>query len=450
MVVLDVSVVNVALPAIGDALHFGAADLQWTVNAYALAFAGFLLLGGRAADIVGRRAAFVAGIGLFTLASLVGGLATNAGVLVAARFVQGIGAAVLAPATLTILTTSFPEGPGRAKAIGTWSAVGAAGGAAGSLIGGLLTGYLSWRWVLLINVPVGVLAVVGAVLLLTGRAERTRPKVDVFGAIAVTSGLFLLEYGVVQSHDHGWATNRTLLPLVAGLVLLAVFVWWQTRSAHPLLPLRLFRTRSVSGANTVMALLGGAFFSMWFLVSLYLQNVRGFGPVAAGVAFLPHTLTIVVAARSSPYVLKKITPGRLVLIATVLAAAGFLLQSRAGTDTGVWLAVIVPGMLISAGMGLAFTPIAMLATSGVASTEAGLVSGLLNTSRQIGGSVGLAALATLAAARTSAAAGSGEATPQDLLVGYQAAFLVSAVLVILGSIATLLLLKPLAKPGQAG
>ncbi|GFJ89570.1 MFS transporter [Phytohabitans rumicis] len=292
LVVLDVSIVNVALPAMRDDLGFGATGLEWVVNAYALTFAGFLLLGGRAADLYGRRRTLIAGLALFAGASLVGGLATAPGVLVAARAAQGLGGALLMPATLAILTTTYPEGPKRARAIAVWSAVGAAGGAAGSVFGGLLTDLLSWRWTLLINVPIGAAVIVAALLVLDPGRDGAGRRLDVLGAVTATAGLSALALGVTQT---------ALVPLLVGLALLAVFVAVQARVARqPLMPLRIFRSRAVTGANVVILLTGAAGFAMWYFISLYLQNVRGYGALTTGLAFLPHTFAIIVAARLAP------------------------------------------------------------------------------------------------------------------------------------------------------
>ncbi|WP_435126416.1 MFS transporter [Actinacidiphila sp. bgisy144] len=429
LVVLDVSVVNVALPSMRSALSLGDGGQQWVVNAYALTFAGFLLLGGRAADLFGRKRTFLVGLGLFTAASLAGGLAQDAWMLVGARAVQGLGAAVLAPTTLSILTTSFPEGSERTRAIGTWTAVGAGGGAAGGLVGGLLTDYLSWRWVLLVNVPVGALVLVGAALCLTeSRAERAR-RLDVPGAVLVTAGVAGLAYGIAQSESYGWASVRSLLPLAAGALLLAAFALVEARTVAPLMPLRLLRVRSVSAANTVLLGCGAATFSTWYFLSLYMQNVLGWSPVRAGVSFLPHTVAIIVGSKLAPRLMSR-TDARLVGAAGgVLSAAGLVWQSTLtvhGSFTGT---ILGPGILTMFGAGLLMTPIAAAATSGVAMGEQGVVSGLLNTSRQLGGALGLTILATAAADRFTTRRTHGADPAHALTSGYGLAFLIAAAFV---------------------
>ncbi|NUR84343.1 MAG: MFS transporter, partial [Nonomuraea sp.] len=398
MVVLDVSIVNVALPAMDAALHLGAEGLQWVVNGYTLTFAGFLLLGGRAADLFGRRRTFVAGLAVFTLASLAGGLATTSEVLVAARAVQGLGAAVIAPATLTILTTAIPAGPARVRAITTWGAVGAAGGAVGSLAGGLLTDYLSWRWILLINTPLGAVAIITALRRLAESRDTGGGKLDLTGAIMVTLGLSALEFGMLQTPAHGWSSPRTWVPMGVGVLALGVFVLVQARFARaPLMPLGIFRSRAVSGSLLVQSLLGVAGFAVWYFLSLYMQQVLHYSALQAGLAFLPHTLAIVVAAKSTPWLLSRIGLRPLLAVGTLIAAAGLAWQATITPGSGLLTGLLLPGVLITGGLGLTSAPIAMTATSGAAPGMTGLVSGVLNTSRQAGGSLGLAALTALTA-----------------------------------------------------
>ncbi|MEU1848767.1 MFS transporter [Streptomyces sp. NPDC019990] len=417
LVVLDMSVVNVALPSMRAGLGLSEQGLQWVVNAYAIAFAGFMLLGGRAGDLYGRKRMFLVGLGLFTLASLAGGLAQDGWQLLVARAVQGLGAAVLAPSTLTILTASVPEGAARARAIGTWTAVGAGGGAAGGLVGGLLVETLSWRWVLLINVPVGAVVLCAAGwFLVEGRAGDGR-RLDLPGALFVTAGLGTLAYGISQTEAAGWTAPATLLPLLAGLALLALFLTVEARTASPLMPLGLLRLRSVSSANVAMFLCGSAMFCMWFFMILYAQNVLGYTPLEAGLALVPSSLAVLLGAKFAPRLMPTVGPRNVAVLGTLVAVAGFAWQSTMTPDGGYATAILFPGILMMLGAGLAATPLASLATSGAAPGEAGLVSGLVNTSRTMGGSLGLAVLSTLAAART---AGSG--TPAALTEGYALAF----------------------------
>lgn len=426
LVVLDISIVNVALPAIRSSLGFDAAGLQWVVNAYTLTGAGFLLLGGRIADMFGRRRVFIAGLLLFSVASLAGGLADTPGVLIAARTLQGLGAAVLSPATLTILTTTFTSGAARSRAIGTWTAVGAAGGAAGGLIGGMLTEYASWRWTLLINVPVGLLVAAVARYAVTETQERTGNRLDVPGAVLVTVGLTALVYGIVQTDAHGWSSADTLLPMVAGVLLLAVFMLVERRTAAPLMPLRLFARREVSAGNLVMLLVGLAGFAMWYFLSLYMQGMLHYSAVRTGAAFLPHTMTIILGAKLAPRLMPRLGVRPLIVIGGVIAVAGFVWQSRITETSGFVTGILLPGVLMCFGSGLMMTPIAATVTSGARASEAGLISGLLNAARQVGGSLGLAVLATIASA---------SAVP---VVGYRHAFLASA-----GAVALAVVLVPL-------
>lgn len=417
LVVLDVSVVNVALPSMRTDLGLSAAGLQWVLNAYSIAFAGFMLLGGRAADLYGRKRMFLVGLGLFTAASLAGGLAQEGWQLLAARAAQGLGAAVLAPATLTLLTAAVPEGPARTRAIGTWMAVGAGGGAAGGLVGGVLTDTLSWRWVLLINVPIGVLVLVGAALWLAEGRAGGRSRIDLLGALLVTAGLASVAYGIVQTEESGWTALATLLPLLGGVALLALFVLVEARTAKPLMPLRVLGARAVAAANVAMLVIGSATFSMWYFMTVYAQNVLDYSALEAGLALMPTSVAIVVGSKCAPRLMVRTGAKNLALIGTAMAAAGFGWQSTMTADGAYLTAVCLPGVLMMAGTGLAATPLATLATSGAAPGEAGLVSGLVNTSRTMGGALGLAVLSTVAAART---AGSTDAV--ELTAGYALAF----------------------------
>jgi EmrB/QacA subfamily drug resistance transporter len=443
MVVLDVSIVNVALPSISADLGFTAASLAWVVNAYTLAFAGFLLLGGRAADLLGRREVFAGGLALFALASLAGGLAQSELTLVAARAAQGLGGAVVAPATLSILTTGFPEGHERNRALGLWGAMGAIGGASGALLGGLLTETLSWRWILIINVPIGLLGALAAL-----RVVRTpRPatgatrQFDLAGALSVTVGLVVLTYGIVESGTHGWASARTLLTLAAGTALLALFLVVEGRlAARPLVPLRIFGSRALSAANVVVFCLGGSAFAMWYFVSLYLQQVLGYTPIEAGLAFLPMPLTIAACTQAATRLTGRHGPGPVLAVGMGLIAAGMVLFARVAVDGGYTSDVLAPALLCSAGIGFSFVPVTIAATTGVHRTEAGLASGLVNTSRQMGGSVGLALLATVAT-QHSAAVGDDAPRLEALTEGFHRAFALGAVIALVGALVSALVLS---------
>lgn len=441
LVVLDVSVVNVALPAMRSGLHLSELGLQWIVNAYVITFAGFMLLGGRAADLFGRKRIFVLGLALFTVASLAGGLAQQPWQLIAARTVQGVGAAVLSPATLTILTTSFPAGPARTRAIATWTAVGAGGGAVGGLVGGVLTEFLTWRWVLLINVPVGALVLAGAARWLAESRQGAARRLDVPGALLVTGGLGLVAYGIVQTETHGWLSAAALLPLAAGLAVVAAFVAVEARTRAPLMPLGLFRLRSVSSANAAMVLAGAAMFSMWYFLSLYMQNVLSYTPLQAGLSFLPHSLCIVLGSKAAPRLMHRVGAKPLAVCGAVISLAGMAWQSTMTADGTYPTTLLGPGVLMALGAGLTATPVAAIATSGADPADQGLVSGLINTSRQMGGALGLSVLSTVAAARVA-----GDHGPATLAAGYGTAFLVGA-MVLVTSIALMLLALPRGRTG---
>ncbi|MFB4310990.1 MFS transporter [Actinomadura sp. GTD37] len=417
MVVLDVSIVNVALPSIQADLRVSPAGLQWVVNAYALPFAGLLLLGGRLADVCGLRRVFVLGLALFTLASLAGGLAGAQGPLIAARAFQGLGAALLAPATLTVLTTAFAEDV-RPRALAAWTAVGLAGGTAGNLAGGVLTEALSWRWILLVNVPVGALALLCSGLLPDGRGERRR--LDVPGAVLATAGVASLTYGVTR----GWNAPA----LAGGAAALAAFTVLQSRARHPLLPLRLLRIRTVAAGNAAMLLAGACLNPMWFFLALSMRNVLHLSALQTGLGFLPHTLlTMAVVLRVTPRLMKRAADRTLIAAGALIAAAGFLWQSRLSPGGAYLPDVLGPAILISAGGGLLGTPLTAAVTSGVPPGDAGAASGLMNTAKQMGAALGLAVLATVA-------------------VDYSDAFLAMAALLI-ATAATARALLP-ARPGR--
>jgi EmrB/QacA subfamily drug resistance transporter len=448
MVVLDVSIVNVALPSIGHDLHYSATGLQWVVNAYVLTFAGFLLLGGRTADLFGRRRVFIAGLALFSVASLLGGLAQTSGELTAARAAQGLGGAVLSPATLTIIMTTFGEGEKRHRALGAWAAVAGLGGAAGVILGGVLTSYLSWRWVLYVNIPIGVVAIIAARFLLTEsrRADAER-RLDIGGAILATGGLALLVYAIVGTDTHPWGSTRTLVLLAISVVLLVAFVITQTRVPAPLMPLSLFKSQSVSAANLVMLLLGVVFFSMWYFLSLYLQDVHGYHPLKTGLLFLPMSAAIIAGAQTSGRTIGRFGPQRLLVIGLGMGAIGFVWLTQLSATSGYIDGVLGGTLLISFGMGMSFTPLATAGTAGVHYTQAGIASGVLNTSRQVGGSIGLAALATVATTHTDHLLRSHGQITQQLLnspvgrsaitSGYVHAFAAGAVISAIAAIAAI-------------
>ncbi|MEU0564826.1 MFS transporter [Nonomuraea sp. NPDC005983] len=421
MVILDASIVNVALPAIREELGFTSTGLAWVVNGYLLAFAGFMLLGGRAADLFGPRRMLVSGLALFSAASLVGGLATAAEVLVAARVAQGVGAAMMAPATLAVINTFFTEPGARAKAFGAWSSAGGVGGMIGAVAGGAITTGLSWRWVFLINVPIGALLIAVALTSLAGTHAGRRERLDLTGAVTGTAGLAALIYGVMQSADHGWFSAQVLVPLVAGLVLLAVFTVVEARFAdRPMMPLRLLKIRGVAVGNGMLLLFGGITIAMWYFTSLLLQNVLGFTALQTGLGQTPAAVTFMLVARGSAALLPRIGVRPLVLAGSAGFLAGFGWLSLADAGSGYLPAVLGPTLLIAAGIGLTFPTLMAAATADAPEGDAGVIGGLANTAGQVGSSIGLAILAT--AASTTAAAG----TPAALADGYDLVFLIAA------------------------
>ncbi len=432
MVILDVSVVNVALPSIHRALGFTLSDLQWVVNAYTVTFAGFLLLGGRAADLLGRRRVFVSGLVLFALASLAGGLSDSQTALIVARLVQGLGGAVIAPASLSIITSTFVEPRERNRAVGMWGAMGGAGGAAGVLLGGILTDLLSWRWVLFINLPIGLIAAYLAQRMIAeGRNPGAARGFDLSGALTATAGLSLLVLGIVRTDTTGWGNGATIGLMLAGLALLGVFVAIEGRLAKaPLMPLRLFSSRSLSTGNLVMMTLGASTFAMWFFFSLYLQEVRGYSPLHAGVIFLPMTLSIVVFSTIVSRVTLRLGAKRLLVVGMLGLAVGMFLFARLTATSSYVGGMLVPGLITSIAMPFGMIPAAIAGTAGVPRHEAGLASGVINTARMFGGALGLAILATLASSQSRTDLRHPTAqihtTAQALVGGFHLAFLVAA------------------------
>ncbi|MGH9081305.1 MAG: MFS transporter, partial [Acidimicrobiales bacterium] len=424
MVVLDISIVNVALPSIQRSLGFSEPNLQWVVTAYSLTFGGLLLLGGRLADLFGRRRIFLIGLVLFTGSSLLGGFAQNQGTLIAARALQGVGAAVLSPATLTILTVTFTEQRARAKALGVWSAVAAGGGAAGALFGGILTQYLSWRWILFVNVPIGaVLFLFARLSLQESRAEAPRRRLDVAGSVTVTAGLLVLVYTIVHTDEVSWTSPSTLITAALAIALLATFVYIEAAAAdQPLVPLRLFRSRALTGANLVMFAFGVSMFAMWFFLSLYLQEVLGYDPVVTGLTFIPQTAAIAVGATIAGRLAPRFGPRPVMMAGAFVAAGGLFWLSLIQAGDTYWTGACGGGILATFGMGLAFTPVALAATGGVRPEEAGLASGLVNSSRQIGASVGLAVLSTVVASHITALLSGKVVTPELQRAAETAAF----------------------------
>jgi EmrB/QacA subfamily drug resistance transporter len=426
MVILDAAIVNVALPSVQRDLGFTPTGLAWVVNGYLLTFAGFMLLGGRAADLFGHRRMLVAGLLLFSAASLVGGLATAPEVLVGARVVQGVGAAMLAPATLAVINTFFTEQHARARAFGAWSAAGGVGGMAGALAGGAITTGLSWRWVFLINLPIGAVLIVVAMISLTGAPAGRRESLDLTGAVTGTAGLAALIYGVMQSADHGWDSMRVLGPVVAGLVLLVVFTVVQARVAtQPMMPLRLFRIRGVALGGLMLLLFGGIAIAMWYFTSLFLQNVLGYSALEAGLGQTPAAVVFLVVARLAAPHLPRIGVRPLVLAGCACFLVGFGWLSQADAESGYGTNVLGPTLLIAVGIGLTFPTLMAVATADVPEGDAGIIGGLANTASQVGGSVCLAVLAMAASARAATEA-DGSSPAAALAAGYDLVFLIAA------------------------
>ena len=445
MVVLDATITNVALPSIQTGLDFSPTSLQWVVNAYTLAFGGFLLLGGRAADFVGRRRLFVLGIIVFTGASLACGLAPSSEFLIFARALQGLGAAMVSPAALSIVTTTFREGPERTKALSVWAAIAVGGAAVGLLLGGILTEYLSWEWVFFVNVPVGVLAILLSLRFIPESRALDTKGVDVLGAISVTAGMTLLVYTIVKTQDYGWLSAETIGMFIGSVVLLTAFVLIELRSKAPLVRLSIFRQRSLTGANLAMLAVTGGMFAVFYFASLYVQQTLGFTPVQAGLAFLPLTAGIILFSVIAQQLIGRIGVLPVALTGMAVAAVGLLFLAQIPVD-GTYVADVLPGILImSAGLGLTFVPMTLIATTGVSDTDAGLASGLFNSSQQIGGALGLAILSTVAASTTTDALPDGVPSPaaqsSALVEGFQAAFTVAAGLMALGVIITALLVR---------
>jgi EmrB/QacA subfamily drug resistance transporter len=448
MVILDATVVNVALPSIQADLGFSAADLQWVINGYTLVFGGFLLLGGRAGDLFWRRRLFLAGVAIFSAASLLNGLATSSTWLVATRALQGLGGALVSPAALSIITTTFAEGADRTKALGVWSAIAAGGGAFGLLLGGILTDLLSWPWIFFVNVPIGIATAVLAIRYVPeSRATQRHAGADLPGAVTVTSGLVVLVYAIVKAPASGWASGRTLGLAAVALALLALFVVIERRTAAPLIRLGIFKVRSIAGANGVLFLVVSGLFAFFYFSSLYVQKVLGFSPLEAGLAFLPITFGIGAGAGIAQQFVKRLGVRTTASIGMVIAAIGLWYMSNASVD-GSYLSDVLPAIIpMSIGMGLTFVPVTLIATTNVADEDAGLASGLFNTAQQIGGALGLAVLSTLAADKTtSTLSGLGhKPSPAEsaasLVDGFNVAFTAAAILVAVSSVLLLIAVR---------
>jgi EmrB/QacA subfamily drug resistance transporter len=451
MVLLDVSIVNVALPSIHDGLGFSTTGLQWVVNAYTLTFAGFLMLGGRCADLLGRRRVFIAGTALFSLASLACALASTRGELIGARALQGFGGAVLSPATLSIITSAYDAGPARNRALGMWGAMGALGASSGALLGGLLTQLFGWQAIFAVNVPLGIAVIAFGLRVIPATSPSdARRHFDVAGAVLVTAGLVALTFAIVRTDTLGWGSAGVLGPLLAGVALLGAFLFVEARVADvPLVPLSVLRAAGqLRVANVVVVLLYAAFFPVWFFLTLYLQQVLGYDAIRAGLAFLPMTLSIFVASTLAPRVVARLGVRRVISAGMLCATAGMALLIGVGPGDGYATSVLPGALLTAVGFGFSLVPATIVAMRNLPSSLSGLGSGLLNTSRLMGGALGLAVLSTIADARTRADAAAGAA--RALTSGFDVAFAVGAAFTLAGALVAILLLRhPSEQPAQA-
>jgi EmrB/QacA subfamily drug resistance transporter len=453
MTILDVAIVTVAIPSIQDELHIEESTVQWLLTAYAITFGGFLLLGGRMADLLGRRRIFVVGLILFTAASLACGLATSAAVLIAARTVQGLGAAIISPAALSIVSTTFTEGAERNKALGIWGALGASGAAAGVLFGGILTKYLGWEWIFYVNVPVGALVLaLTAPIVPESRLEVARRRFDAAGAVTVTGGLALLVYAISKAPDVGWGSARTILLIIGSAALLAAFVLVELRSRAPLMPFSIFRLRSLTAANVVGFLLGGVVYANFFLLTLYVQQVLGWSALKTGITFLATAGTTVIWAGVSQALVTKVGPRRIMTSGLVILAVALYWYTRIPVDGHYWPDLLPAYLVFALGMAFTFIPVSIAALAGVSGEQAGLASGLMNTSQQIGGAVGVAIAATIFTSQAKSLLGTGHPTAEAFTSGYQHAFWALIGLSLAGALAAAALLRreelPAAEPAD--
>jgi len=441
MVILDVAIVNVALPSIQVDLGFSQENLQWVISAYALVFGGFLLLGGRSADLLGRRRVFMVGTVVFTLGSLLCGLAWSDEVLIAFRALQGLGAAMITPAALSILVATFTEGRERNIALGAWGAVGGFGAAAGVLLGGILTDVLSWEWIFFVNVPVGVAALVLAPFLLSESLDKHGQGFDVPGAVLVTSGLSLLVLGITQGRSWGWDSVETIGVFVASAALLLAFLVWESRVEHPLMPFSIFRTQTLAAANVVGFVLGTGLFAMFLMLTLYMQQVLHFSPLRTGIGYLAVAGTAIIWANLAAALVTRVGVKSVMVFGMSMMTVGLLYFTQVSVDGSYW-ADLFPGFLIiGVGIPFAFVPVTIAAVAGTKPQEAGLASGLINTSQQIGGAVGIAILSTIAVSTTSDDLTSGVAAPAALTDGFQNAFWAGAAITFAGVLVSLFFVR---------
>jgi EmrB/QacA subfamily drug resistance transporter len=441
MVVLDIAIVNVALPSIQTDLGFSQENLQWVISAYALFFGGFLLLGGRTADIVGRRRLFVVGLIVFSAASLLSGLAWSDSALIVARAAQGLGAAMITPAALAILMTTFQEGRERNTALGVWGAVGAFGAVAGVLLGGILTDLLSWEWIFFINVPVGLAAVALTPMLLAESRDTGIRSFDAPGAVLVTSGMVTLVYTITQANQYGWGSLETIGLFSLAGVLLAAFAAWESRVKEPLMPFSIFRIRTVAAANISGLILGTVSFSMFLMLTLYMQQVLGYSPLKTGLAYLAVAGTAIIWSTVAAQLVTRIGVKPVIVAGMAFLTAGLVYFTQVSVG-GSYVGDLLPGfLLIAVGLGFSFVPISIAALAGVQASEAGLASGLFNTSQQIGGALGIAALSAIATSTTENGVASGTALPVALTNGFENAFIWGGIIAAVGILVGLVLVR---------
>jgi EmrB/QacA subfamily drug resistance transporter len=441
MVVLDIAIVNVALPSIQADLHFTQENLQWVISAYALVFGGFLLLGGRLADIIGRRRVFMVGLVIFSLGSLLSGLAWSEASLIGARAIQGLGAAAITPSALSILTTTFHEGRERNIALGAWGAVGGFGAAAGVLMGGILTDLLSWPWIFFVNVPVGVAGLVLAPVLLGESRDAHGQSNDVPGAVLVTAGLSTLVLAITQGQQWGWGSLKTVGTFAAAAVLLVAFALWEQRQRDPLLPFSIFRLQTLTAANIAGFIMGTALFSMFLMLTLYMQQVLGFSALKTGVGYLAVAGTAVIWANVAAAAVNRVGVKPALILGMTLLTAGLLYFTQVSVGGSYWTDLFPGFLLLGMGIPFAFVPITIAALAGTKPNEAGLASGLINTSQQIGGAVGIALLSTIAVSTTEDRLATGDKLPFALTDGFQAAFWAGAVIAFAGVLVSIFLVR---------
>jgi EmrB/QacA subfamily drug resistance transporter len=442
MVILDATIVNVALPSIERDLGFSATSLQWVINSYTLMFGGFLLLGGRAGDLIGRKRVFLAGVIVFSAASLLNGLATSSGMLIAFRGLQGLGAALVSPAALSIITTTFEEGPDRTKALGVWSAIAAGGGAFGLLLGGILTDWLSWEWIFFVNVPIGIAAfVLSARYVPESRAPDRPDSFDIGGAVSVTAGLMVLVYAIVKAQDYGWGSAKTIGLAALAVALLVAFVVIESRVEAPLMPLRIFGSRTLAGANIAGLFMGAGFFGFIFIGTLYMQQVLGYSALETGAAWMVASSFSMILSAPVQKLVTRFSAGPVLMVGMAMVGGGILWSTVVPVHAHYWVDLAAPWIVVGAGTAFAFIPISIAGLQGVTEQDAGLASGLLNTSQQLGGAIGVAIASTVSATRLTTLTAQGKATDVALTGGFHWAFWVCGLIALAAVPTTAMLVR---------